>query len=172
MTTLITQDRLNELIRLAGTTPPGIFAEVGVYKGGSLKVLADSFPERLILGFDTFTGLPAKYWSEEEVHKPNDFNDTSIEAVKEYVNNTNVQLFKCSFPLQIFNKFKFSFVHLDVDFYESTKVWLDFFIKRMHKGGVIVLDDYGWPNCPGIEKALKDIEHHKTNAQYQAYIQL
>ena len=36
----------------------------------------------------------------------------------------------------------FSFVHMDVDLYESTKSCLDFFYPRMSRGGVIISHDY------------------------------
>jgi O-methyltransferase len=122
---------------------------------------------------DTFTGLPAEQWNSGEVHKPYEFNDTSIESVTAFVNSSNVYLFNGLFPDsgKFAEDYKFSFVHLDVDFYESTKACLDWFLPRMNKGGVIVLDDYDWPNCPGVKKALENIEHYKTNADYQAYIQ-
>lgn len=37
---------------------------------------------------------------------------------------------------------RFSFVHLDVDLYESTKSCLEFFYPRLNVGGVISPDDY------------------------------
>ncbi|MGN6532845.1 MAG: hypothetical protein ACTHK0_13975 [Ginsengibacter sp.] len=62
--TLITQDRLDAMITLAKKAPGyGYFAEVGVYKGGSLKNLSLSFPDRTIFGFDSFEGLPNQIWT-------------------------------------------------------------------------------------------------------------
>jgi len=172
MCTLITDDRLQELIRLCKTTPDKWpIVEVGVYKGGSLKVLADNFPERKVIGIDNFEGMPEEYWTKDEIHQPGDFNDTSYEAVQQYVNNENVTLIKTLFPSAKLKLKKFSFVHLDIDFYKSMKACLEWFAPKMAKGGVIVCDDYGWPACPGVAKALKKYEHQKTNAEWQAYIQ-
>jgi len=175
--TLITQDRLDAMIALAKkATGGGYFAEVGVYKGGSLKNLALSFPERKILGFDSFEGLPRELWIESELHKPGEFSDTSYEVVKDFLKDTNnnVTLIKGVFPgsAQQFADMEFSFVHIDTDFYLSVKACLDWFWPRLLKGGIIVLDDYLWPNCPGVEQALNDFSKpfQKTEADYQAYL--
>ena len=42
------------------------------------------------------------------------------------------------------NNKKFCFVHIDVDFYEPIKDSLKFFENKMEKGGIIVMDDYGF----------------------------
>lgn len=173
--TLITGDRLGELNRLCGLTPKGPIAELGVYKGGSLKYLAERHPDRNITGFDTFEGLPEKDWNESEVHVPGDFNDNSLEAVQEYLkDHKNITLIKGYFPesADSIADQKFSFVHIDFDFYQGMKSGIEFFYPRLVEGGIIVLDDYGWPNCPGVKQALDEsgLKYQPTNAQYQAYI--
>lgn len=174
--TLITQDRLDAMITLAKLVPAtGYFAEIGVYKGGSLKNLALSFPERSILGFDSFEGLPKEFWTENERHKPGEFSDTSLESVNEFLKNTsNVTLIKGVFPqsAQPYAGLYFSFVHIDTDFYLSVTACLQWFWPRLIKGGIVVLDDYLWPGCPGVEKALNDFAkpYQKTEADYQAYM--
>ncbi|HRQ17716.1 MAG TPA: TylF/MycF/NovP-related O-methyltransferase [Agriterribacter sp.] len=176
--TLITEDRLKEIVRLAGIAPNGTMAEVGVYRGGSLKYLADAFPSRTIWGFDTFTGLPKEQWSEGEIHKPGDFSDTSFEAVSEYLKgNKNVTLiegmFPDSFPLCEYGDIPFAFVHVDTDFYLSVKKAISFFYPLLYKGGIMVFDDFGWPHTPGVEQALSEsgLQYQPTKAKYQAYIQ-
>ena len=47
-------------------------------------------------------------------------------------------------------------VHLDADLYESTKDCLAYFAPRIPPGGVIVLDDYDAPNCPGVRLAAEE----------------
>jgi O-methyltransferase len=175
--TLITQDRLDAMIALARNVPAkGYFAEVGVYKGGSLKNLALSFPERIIFGFDSFEGLPKELWTEKELHKPGEFSDTSFESVNEFLKDTNnnVRLIKGIFPdsAQQYEDLDFSFVHVDTDFYLSVKACLEWFWPRLPRGGIIVLDDYLWPNCPGVGPALNDFSKpfQKTEAAYQAYL--
>jgi len=175
--TLITQDRLDAMIALAKNAPAqGYFAEVGVYKGGSLKNIALLFPERIIFGFDSFEGLPKGLWTENEIHKPGEFSDTSFESVNNFLKDTcnNVTLIKGIFPdsAQQYEDLDFAFVHIDTDFYLSVKACLEWFWPRLIKGGIIVFDDYLWPNCPGVEQALNDFSksYQKTEADYQAYM--
>lgn len=176
--TLITQDRLDTFGLLELITPEGVVAEVGVYKGGSLKVLAQLFDDKLVLGFDTFEGLPEEQWIESEIHEPLEFNDTSLQEVQEFLADCpNVVLVKGLFPQsgEPYKDLKFSLVHLDTDFYLSTKLSLEWFWPRMVQGGIIVFDDYNWKNCPGVLQAL---EEHSMNegvrirsfAEYQAHI--
>jgi hypothetical protein len=181
--TLITEDRLKEIVRLAKTTPEeGIVVELGVYKGGSLLYLAEQLSaDRSVIGFDTFEGLPKEHWNTEEIHTPGDFNDTSWLGVCDYLllenKRTNILLIEGLFP----ESAKFidnedvpvSFVHVDFDFYEGAKAAIEFFKDKMVRGGVMVFDDYEWPNCPGVKKALDEsnLIYQPTEAKYQAYIQ-
>jgi O-methyltransferase len=48
---------------------------------------------------------------------------------------------------------KISFLHLDMNLYEPTHDALEFFLPRMAAPSVIVLDDYGFPGCPGVKEA-------------------
>jgi hypothetical protein len=165
------------MVTLAQQTPTGGYlAEVGVYKGGSLKHLAMSFPDTFILGFDSFEGLPKEQWSETDGHKPGEFSDTSFEAVFEFLKDCNhkITLVKGIFPdsADFAKDFKFSFVHIDTDFYLSVRACLEWFWPRLLPGGIIVMDDYLWPACPGVQQALEDFgkPYQKTSAAFQAYI--
>lgn len=172
--TLITQDRLDELVRLCKLTKANFIAEVGVYKGGSLKVLSENFPSAMIYGFDTFEGLPGEQWNENEIHKPGEFSDTRLETVYNFIRSENVILQKGLFPIsgKDYQDYKFDFVHIDTDFYKAVKESLYWFWPRMNKEGIIVFDDYDWPNCPGVKKALDEsgLKYKKTDAKYQAYL--
>lgn len=172
--TLITEDRIQELIRLCGLTSFGLNAEVGVYKGGSLKLMAEAYPDKTFVGFDTFQGLPKEKWTRNELHSPGDFSDTSLGAVEQFINRGNVFLVQGLFPESAtsYDKTKFAFVHIDTDFYLSVKEAIQFFYPKLTPGGIIVLDDFGWPNCPGVEQALSEsgLTYIPTHAKYQAYI--
>ncbi len=151
-------------------------AEVGVYKGGSLKLLAMSFPGRRVFGFDSFQGLPAQHWTNMDIHQPGEFSDTSLEAVSEFLgeHKSNVQLVKGIFPASatLLENEAFAFVHIDTDFYLSVKACLHWFWPRLLPGGIIVLDDYLWPACPGVEQALLEFGQpfQSTEAAYQAFM--
>lgn len=173
MNTLITDDRLQAIFRNAAIAPAGAFAECGVYKGGSLKLLATTFPERLLVGFDTFEGLPAEQWNEAEHHKPGEFNDTDIDAVRNFIDCKNVSLVKGLFPdsADDYQNATFAFVHVDFDFYEGIKAAIDFFWPRLSHGGIMIFDDFNWPNCPGVKKALDESGLNYTlSANFQAIV--
>lgn len=176
MNTLITQDRLDSIVQLLKQAPKeGLIAEIGVYKGGSLKVIAEAVPNRAVVGFDTFEGLPESQWSEDEIHKPGDFSDITLEAVQHFLqSNTNVTLVKGLFPEsgEEYKDAHFAFVHIDTDFYEAVKQSLDFVWPMIIKGGIVVFDDYQWGNCPGVKKALEEFGEPvlQTKAKWQAYI--
>jgi len=157
--TLVDRPRIEKLKEFLDMTKHlrGLHAEVGVYKGGTAKVIAEHAPNTHLFLFDTFAGMPET--GPEDLHSKGDFNDTSLEAVKAYVNRSNVSYHKGLFPIDtcaIISKMKFSFVHLDCDIYSSVKESLDFFWPRMVKGGIIALDDYMEPNCPGAMKAVHE----------------
>jgi len=175
--TLITQDRLDSLVSLCKKTQAEIIAEVGVYKGGSLKYLLNHFPHvEAALGFDTFEGLPKEQWSENEIHKPGEFNETSLQEVTDFIGYQNIlYLIKGIFPNSVkdteYEHVIFDFVHIDTDFYQSVKESLEWFWPRMNKGGIIAFDDYEWPNCPGVKQALEEFgQPINKSVNYQAYL--
>jgi O-methyltransferase len=153
---------------------PGAVAECGVYCGSTLRMLAKAAPDRRAWGFDTFTGLPAAMWSAGEVHQPGDFADTSFEAVRAaLVDCPNVKLVRGEFPASTarvsLDGERFAFIHLDFDFYESTRAALEWLVPRMSPGGVIVFDDYEWHRCPGVKRAIDEFGLAvKRSAMHQA----
>jgi len=116
----------------------GDIAEVGVYKGGSAKLIREATSKPIHL-FDTFKGLPdlCEHDDPEQFHK-GDYS-ASLESVENYLKKySNFYFYKGSFPStaeSVKNKI-FSFVHLDVDIYESTLNCLKFFYPRMSGGGL------------------------------------
>ena len=136
---------------------PGDIAEVGVYKGGSAKIICSAKGDRHLHLFDTFAGLPRV----DDVDTVWPFYEgkfaASYDDVKTYLaQEKNVFLYKGLFPdtsAPVKDK-RFSFVNLDVDTYESTKKCLEFFYPRMNAGGVIVSHDY--LTVPGVRKAVDE----------------
>ncbi|UCC91416.1 MAG: class I SAM-dependent methyltransferase [Candidatus Aenigmatarchaeota archaeon] len=133
----------------------GDIAEVGVYRGGSAKLICEAKGERHLHLFDTFEGLPELSENDDtaEFHK-GQFS-AFFESVKNYLKKyPNVHFYRGLFPStaeSVKNK-KFSFVNLDVDIYESTISCLKFFYPRMSKGGIIISHDY--VNSIGVRKAI------------------
>lgn len=54
---------------------------------------------------------------------------------------------------------EYKFVHLDLDLYEPIKAAVQYFYPRMVKGGVIVIDEYGFPRWPGAQRAIDEYCH-------------
>ncbi len=157
---LLTPQKLETLVALANEAPAGgIFVEVGVYRGGSLLELAKVAGDRLVFGFDTFTGLPQEYDGDDEVHEANEFDDTSYESVCElFKDNPNVFLIQGLFPDSAANSIldeSISFAHLDMDFWRGTLEALAVLWPRVVSGGMILFDDYDWENCPGISPLVE-----------------
>lgn len=173
--TVITPDRLDKLRRLAQFAPDGgLAAEVGVYQGGSLRLIAQTLGPRRVFGCDTFAGLPAEDWRPGELHEVGEFADTSLDAVAAYVADLpNVQLVPGVFPASAPPEMAaaaFAFVHIDTDFYWGVRRSLEFFWPRLVRRGRIVFDDYQWSQCPGVVEAIKDcgLEVYES-ARHQAF---
>lgn len=122
----------------------GDFAEVGVYKGSSAKLLCEAKGEVALHLFDTFQGLPA-FGSTDDVALSERQYAESLPNVRAYLRKyTNVHFYEGLFPhtaTPVGNR-QFSFVHLDLDLYQSTLESLKFFYPRMRPGGMIVSHDY------------------------------
>jgi len=138
----------------------GEMAEVGVYRGGSSKLICELKSDRKLHLFDTFEGLPQT--SESDTISKNiywktaQFSGTSLESVKKYLEKyDNIFFYKGKFPdtAEHVKNSTFSFVHLDVDLYQSTLDCLQFFYPRLIKGGIILSHDY---NADSVRKAFED----------------
>lgn len=138
----------------------GDMAEIGVFQGGSAKLICEAKENKKLHLFDTFEGLPEL--SDKDTHfgmtywKKNQFNDTSIESVKNYLSKyENVFFYKGEFPSTAgpVENARFSFVHLDVDLYQSTLDCLNFFYPRLVQGGIILTHDY---HTNGVRSAFDE----------------
>ncbi len=149
----------------------GDVAEVGVYKGGTAKLLAETFackPNKLVHLFDTFEGMPTTDPTLDR-HHAGDFRNTSLEAVQKQLHgNSNARFYKGFFPATagpIEDKL-FCFVHVDVDIYQSVKDSCIFFYPRLEPRGVLIFDDYGFSSCPGARKAVDEFFADKLEAPF------
>lgn len=133
-------------------------AEVGVFKGGSAKVICEVKGKRMLHLFDTFEGMPAVKKGIDVV-KSGSFSSTDLENVKAYLAKyENVLFYKGLFPASAkdLRGLTFSFVNLDVDIYSSTLACLEFFYPRMEKGGIVLSHDYRNRKTPGVKKAFDE----------------
>lgn len=144
----------------------GNLAEVGVYRGNTAAVLfrfCAKYGRKLEL-FDTFEGFDERDIIGIDSDKIKKFDNTSLEAVIEYVcnNNDNKKYLECIkgyFPDSITDKIrkdKFCFVHLDCDLYKPIAAGLSFFWPRLSKGGVIIIHDYSSGSYKGCTLAVDE----------------
>lgn len=142
----------------------GNLAEVGVFRGGTAKLICEVKGSNNLYLFDTFEGLPKPSEADKESKfEEGEFKETSLEEVNKYLSKySNFSLIKGLFPKSVpkylFKK-KFIFVHLDVDLYESTLESLKFFYPRMESGGIIISHDYSTHN--GVKQAFDEYFKNK-----------
>ncbi len=146
----------------------GDMAEVGLYRGGSAKLICSVKGPRTFWGFDTFAGL--KDVSEADKHwgvsffKTGDYLASQQEVAAYLAGFQEVHLIEGYFPdsaTPIVNR-SFSFVHLDVDTYASTLASLQFFWPRMVPGGILITHD---SHAEGVSKAVAEFAA-ESSARY------
>jgi hypothetical protein len=143
---------------------PGHFAELGVHKGHSARLLADVLRERddqrRLYLFDTFDGFDERDLEGVDARVAPIYSDTSLAAVKELVGNIEICDYRPGyFPdsaTGIAADARFAFVHLDCDLYEPTRAALSFFYERLSSGGFIVVHDYSSGHWPGVPQAVEE----------------
>jgi hypothetical protein len=133
----------------------GDIAELGVYNGGSAKLIAETEKNKTIYLFDTFEGLPETDASFDGALKKGNIQGGTEADVKNYLRAyKNVRTVRGFFPASAerIKEKNFSFVHLDADIYQSTLNALRFFYPRMTPYGVIITHDYR--SLEGVKKAF------------------
>lgn len=145
----------------------GNVAECGVYQGATAYYINKFFPDRRLYLFDSFASFSPDdiktelNYTKASYFQNKRFSDTSADYVYNRMpNKAMVEIHKGYIPHTLKDiDDTFCFVNLDMDLYQPTYQALDFFYPRISGGGgVILLHDYFWPNCPGIKCALDDYE--------------
>jgi len=139
---------------------PGHVAEIGVYRGGTARLLASalSSTDTELHLFDTFEGMPVPH-DQHDLVPAGHFSDTSEQAVDSLTQGFGqVHLHPGYFPetADPVNDHTFCLVHCDVDIYQSVIDCCDFFLPRLVPSGVIIFDDYGAPQTPGAKVAIDE----------------
>ena len=158
----------------------GSIIELGVFRGFSLttwaKLSAIMEPENLIrkvYGFDTFEGFPSiheKDITEEYDHEAGHFYTNVYEELTHlneifnkdrFIGHINkVELIKgdCTKTIPDFLEknphLLVGMLFIDLDLYEPTKVALEYFLPRMHKGSILAFDELDNAQWPGETLAL------------------
>lgn len=163
-----------ELFRLS-VNVPGVIIECGVFKGVSLVRFAH-FREifglsesKALVGFDTFDVFPGSTYTpdnnllQEFIESAGSMSIGKDQLIK-VLNNKgvtqNISLMEGDIsqtvPEFIRNNpdIKISFLNLDVDLYEPSKVIIENLFPHLAPGGILLLDDYG--KFPGETRAVDD----------------
>jgi hypothetical protein len=146
---------IHQLCRLAQSIP-GDTAECGVLEGSISYLICKDLPGRTHHMFDSFEGCSAP------TGEDNGFFYSGALACGMDVVQQNLKEFSSAvfhkgwipdrFP-DVANR-RFAFVHIDVQEQQPTLDSLEFFYLRTNRGGIIVLDDYGFTTCPGARLAI------------------
>lgn len=162
--TLVSADRCYVLFTLMrqAVHVEGDIWECGVYKGGTAAMMAaalqDLAPSKSLYLFDTFEGMPDTD-AGKDLHQKGDFGDTSLRAVRSFVGHESTVVYrKGTIPDSFLGleSCQVAMAHIDVDIYRSVLDCLHFIWPRVSLGGFVVLDDYGFPTCPGARAAVDD----------------
>lgn len=167
--TLVDVTRLYELWSLAGQMRdvPGGYLEVGVWRGGSAALVGQRFlqteasAKRLVL-CDTFSGVALAGERDPSYHG-GEHADTSVEIVESLFRgcllnrpDIRVGIFPTETGQAIAGQ-SFSFVHIDVDVYESALRAAEAAWPLMSAGGAMVFDDYGFVKTQGVRRAVDEL---------------
>jgi hypothetical protein len=160
--TMLGPARLRTLYRLAREADllqvPGSFVECGTCNGGSGAILAARAAQtgRPVWLFDSFAGLPAP--DLEDGGEATGWeggclgDEASVREVlaKVRAQGEQVRIVKGWFEdtLTTSTTGTIALLHLDGDWYASTRTILEAFYDRIHPRGFLVVDDFGhWQGC-------------------------
>ncbi len=159
---------------------PGAFAECGVWRGGSVMMMAFALQlmnvtDRDIYLFDTFEGMTAPTAEDVDLYGRSaaallEAGDRDSNPVWAYSNVEEVRanLRRTGYPMERFifvpgdvmktlpqqAPSELALLRLDTDWYESTRHELEHLFPRLCERGVLILDDYG--HYHGARKAVDE----------------
>jgi O-methyltransferase len=175
--TLLDESRLVRLLEMSSeihsSEIPGCIIEVGVYRGGSALLLAQANPDREILLFDTFEGIPHEPW-DLDAHKKGDFPASFAEVSELFSGFPNVRIHAGVFPLTCPKGMgPVALAHIDVDMERSVWDSIIFLWPLVTPGGFMVFDDYAAEGCRGVRRAVDEMfgDQVVMSAPPQAWVQ-
>jgi hypothetical protein len=121
----------------------GEYLEFGVFKGGTIKFIANRVRPKVVHGFDAFEGLPEPWTG-------NPFNFNVGGRLPRVPKNVRLHEGWFSETLPVWaekHTNPIAFLHIDSDLYESAKCVLGYLEDRIVPGTVVVCDEYfNYPN--------------------------
>jgi O-methyltransferase len=151
-----------QLARQIGNVP-GDILEVGVWRGGTGCLLAKAAEgqNKTVYLADTFTGV-VKAGARDTSYSGGEFKNTSLSIARDLIESmelANVTLLPGIFPDDTAGSVtgSIALLHCDVDVYQSAKDIVDWAKSRIHRGGMIVFDDYGFYNTEGVTRLVNEL---------------
>ncbi|MCL1986559.1 MAG: TylF/MycF family methyltransferase, partial [Firmicutes bacterium] len=151
----------------------GNIAEGGVFQGEFAKHINRIFPNKTFYLFDTFEGFDERDVTIEAKQNFSQFGVGHLANTTEEIVLANLPhpekcvIKKGYFPettVGLENE-RFCFVNLDFDLYQPILAGLEFFVPRMVKGGIILVDDYFVEAYKGAKQAVEEFAA-KSNIKY------
>ena len=144
----------------------GLWLEFGVFEGTSLNHISQ-FTDQPIYGFDSFEGLPEKWYDDvDSLWQEGHF---SLEGKLPKISNKDKLIpgwFENTLP-KFVEKYtkksdKISLLHIDCDLYSSTNTIFENIHHLIKKGTVIMFDEY-WYNHRWQEHEFKSFQEFTKN---------
>ena len=125
---------------------PGAFAEAGVFKGGSARLICEEKGDAAFHLFDVFETLQAQLFpgAEEVASHFGKIHGSQANVRSLLRPYPNLHFHAGMFPATTagLGELRFSFVHIDLDLPSAMRAALDFFHPRLVAGGILLADDY------------------------------
>jgi len=178
--TMLSKERLDALYKgakdICESDVSGSFVECGVSAGGSSALLAwvvkkYSRQPRVVYCFDTFEGMPKPGVDDQHAGIPAQKTGwghgtcaAPLESLKEAAGKVDAVelirpikgLFQHTLPLVKHEIGPIALLHLDGDWYDSTRAILENLYAQTQPGAYLQIDDYGyWDGC---RKAVEEFE--------------
>lgn len=147
---------------------PGDVADLGAYRGGTSLILKRLASHKDLHLFDTWEGNP--YQDPLCHHGKGDWK-ADLGACKAFVGEDERTHYHAGvFPdsARELNGRMFCFALIDPDTYPAVRDAIEWFWPRMVQGGKLFFDDYDWPACAGVKKAIDEIFPSEQQVVYPA----
>ena len=159
---------------------PGAVVECGVWRGGSMMLVAHALKHfgdtsRALYLYDTYEGMTRpeavdvdfdgnsmrEAWSAALAEGKTIGYGGAVETVRSYLKTTGYPMEKMHFvagdvleTIPATLPEAIAILRLDTDWYKSTLHELTHLYDRLSRGGVLIIDDYGW--CQGARQATDE----------------
>jgi O-methyltransferase len=146
---------------------PGAYIEIGTWRGGTAGIIGSQLKalnsKNKLYVADTFKGV-VKTSAADSAYSGGEHSDTSRPLVEELLFNklaiSNIEILEGIFPDDTQHLIpadaQFKFCHIDVDVYQSAIDIVNWIWPKLHIGGMIVFDDYGFHTCDGIARYVEE----------------